>query len=87
MALVTDGQRDEVVGLDQKPQVVVFVGGAVLPGRDDVNIEIKHSRGSEARVVQSRFLPSLAEGRFGPILALVGVASQLNPLIQFGMVG
>jgi len=43
VAFLAHRQGNRVVGLDQKPQVVVVMGGGVGPGRDAVDVEVKET--------------------------------------------
>ena len=73
-------------GMHDKADVVMPVFRFVLARRDTMPVEIEYRR-LDTQACQSGLFFRFAQGHFGKIAITVGMAAQLQPAIQFSVVG
>src|SRR5262249_21710590 len=78
-------ERRATVGFEEKPDIVVQMFGLGAASGDDMDVDIKDVLRNRADRVQIRFLARLAQGDAKDIGIAIGMAAELEPLVQFAM--
>ena len=93
MALFRNRQFHPIVGLHKISKVVVVVSGGKrgglgrLPLGNLVDVEVEKACLQEPEPAEAGLFHRLTERSCPPVLPFIGMASELNPPVEFGVVG
>ena len=87
VGFLADGEVGVAGGAEEVADVVVEVFRFVFPGGDPMDIEIEDGVFQSFEFIESGFLAGFLEGDCGDVRVAIGVAAELQPAIEFAVVG